>query len=178
MNKILSPLSGIAIACSLCITFFSFHAFAGETTFSHQYLSLTLPDGWVIGKVPAGSQKETIGYLQSKNIKGSTITVDCYRGFLHTWASTRIRGLKTIAAAYPAGQESLKKPYKIRTAGGKGKAELWRGYVQVGDMTVSLHSPMATVKTKNCWLVMIGFTPDSTAEALDQDFFKIVKSAR
>ncbi|MFQ5585790.1 MAG: hypothetical protein ACE5GF_03090 [Thermodesulfobacteriota bacterium] len=80
MKKIFFPLSSIAIACLLCITVFSFHAFAGETTFSHQYLSLTLPDGWIISTVPAGSQQETVGYLRSKSIKGSTITVDCYRG--------------------------------------------------------------------------------------------------
>jgi hypothetical protein len=34
------------------------------------------------------------------------------------------------------------------------------------------------VRTKQCWLLMIGYTPDSSGAQLDEDFIKIIKSAQ
>ena len=151
---------------------------AGGQVFSHQYLKLELPDGWSSAKLPDGAGKESIGILKSKKIKGASITLDCYRGGLHTLSSTRIRALGTIGAAYPDGQKQLQKPRKVRAKGGKGKAELWRGYVKVGDQMVTLVSPMAALKTKHCWLVVIGFAPESKTDALQADFTEILHSAQ
>ncbi|GMR21370.1 MAG: hypothetical protein BMS9Abin36_1970 [Gammaproteobacteria bacterium] len=166
------------ISCLISSYFSIATAFASGSEFSHKYLTLDLPEGWSTGQVPEGSEKQTIGVLKSSSIKASSITLDCYRGALHTHASTRIRGLNTISATYPAGQEQLKKPYKIKTQGGKGKAELWRGYIKIGNQTVALQTPMAAIKTKHCWLVALGFTPDSSGEAMEKDFLTIMKSAR
>jgi len=163
----------------VCLSLFiSSQALAGSDKFTHQYLTLVLPDGWAVGKVPKGSDKQTIGVLTSKKIKGASITVDCYRGMLQTKASTRIRGLKLLGVVYPKGQEHLKKPYKVKTESGKARAELWRGYLQAGNQTIGLISPMAILKTKNCWLLMIGYTPESTAKELEEDFLEILKSAK
>jgi len=159
----------------------SSNLYAGDAPakqFKHQYLTLDLPDGWKVGQVPKGSAKETIGVLKSETIAGASITLDCYRGALHTHASTRIRALNTISAVYPAGQKQLKEPYRVKAKGGKGNAELWRGYIKVGDLTVTLISPMAELKTKHCWLAMIGFAPETATAALEKDFLKILKSAR
>jgi len=146
--------------------------------FKHQYLTLDLPSGWKTYPAPDGSPKESIGVLKSDNIAGTSITLECYRGAFHTHASTRIRALNTISAAYPAGQKQLKKPYRVKAKGGKGNAELWRGYVKVGDLMLTLISPMAELKTKHCWLIMIGFAPETATAAIEKDFLAILKSAR
>ncbi len=159
----------------------SSNLYASDTSakqFKHRYLTLDLPAGWKVGQVPKGSAKETIGVLKSGTIAGASITLDCYRGAFHTHASTRIRALGTISAAYPAGQKQLKEPYRVNARGGKGNAELWRGYVKVGDLMISLITPMAELKTKHCWLAMIGFAPESKTAALQKDFDAILKSAR
>ncbi len=168
----------LSISCIISLYFSVTIAFASGSEFSHKYLTLDLPEGWSAGQVPEGSEKQTIGVLKSSTIKASSIILDCYRGALHTHASTRIRGLNTISATYPAGQEHLKKPYKIKTQGGKGKTELWRGYIKIGNQTVALQTPMAAIKTKHCWLVALGFTPDSSGKAMEKDFLTIIKSAR
>lgn len=146
--------------------------------FKHQYLTLDLPAGWKTYPAPDGSPKESIGVLKSDKIAGASITLECYRGAFHSHASTRIRALNTISAVYPAGQKQLKKPYRVKAKGGKGNAELWRGYIKVGDLMVSLISPMAELKTKHCWLVMIGFAPETATAAIEKDFLAILKSAR
>lgn len=145
--------------------------------FSHQYLTLDLPDGWSVGEVPAGSP-DTIGMLTSSAIPGASITLDCYRGALNTHTSTRIRGLNTLAAALPAGQEQLSEPEKVKTSGGKGTMEKWHGNIPVGNMVVTLATPMAILKTRDCWLVGIGYAPDSSRDALQKDFEAIMKTAR
>jgi len=159
------------------LSLLTLNASAGEQ-FKHQYLTLDLPDGWTTGPIPAGSAKETIGVLKAGKIPGASITLDCHRGPMHTHASTRIRGLGTLSAVYPQGQKMLKKPYRVKAKGGKGNAELWQGFIKAGDITVALQSPMAELKTRDCWLVMIGFTPESTAAQLEKDFLTILKSAR
>ena len=163
------------------IIFLASNLYAGDAAaeqFKHQYLTLDLPAGWKVGQVPKGSARETIGVLKSETIAGASITLDCYRGALHTHASTRIRALGTISAAYPAGQKQLKEPYRVKAKGGKGNAELWRGYVKVGDLMVTLITPMAELKTRHCWLAMIGFAPETKIAALQKGFDAILKSAR
>ncbi|MBE9516551.1 MAG: hypothetical protein IME93_06195 [Proteobacteria bacterium] len=150
--------------------------FAGDG-FTHKHLNLDLPTGWTAHLADAKAAPH-LGTIKSSNIAGTSITIDCYRGAFHTLTSTRIRGLNTIAAAYPAGQEQIKKKRKIKTNNGKGVWESWKGYVKVGDMTVALSSPMANVKTPDCWLVMIGYTAESNSAQLEKEFLTILKSAR
>lgn len=162
----------------LLFSLFASHSLYAADGFSHQHLKLDLPDGWTAHPADAKAAPH-VGTVKSTSIAGTSITLDCYRGALkHTLTSTRIRALKTLAGAYPAGQEQLKKKQKIKTQGGKGIWESWKGYVKAGDMTVALSSPMGMIKTKDCWLVAIGFTAEANAEKLEKDFLAIIKTAR
>jgi hypothetical protein len=157
---------------------FAVQALAEGNVFEHEYLSLTLPDGWVTQDIPSNFEKEVIGWLKSEKIPGTSITVLCYRGRRYNYSKIRIGGLKTIAAVYPKGQEMLKKPTKIRTDSGyKAVVELWRGAVDTDGQTVFLQTPMGIIKTKHCWVLMLGYTPDSSGPQLEEDFIKIVKTA-
>lgn len=157
---------------------FAAQGVAQENVFTHEYLSLKLPEGWVAQEIPSNFEKEVIGWLKSEKIAGTSITVHCYRGWRYNYSSVRIGALKTIASAYPQGQKMLKKPTKIKTeSGGTAVVELWQGAVDAGGQTVLLQSPMGIVRTKQCWLLMIGYTPDSSGAQLDEDFIKIIKSA-
>lgn len=149
---------------------------AGES-FSHKYIHFDLPDGWS-ASLANESELPHVGKITSADLPGTSITVDCYRGAFHSKASTRIRALNTIAAAYPAGQEMVKEKNKIKTQKGKGTWESWKGYVQVDNQVAILSSPVASVKTKHCWLVMIGFTPEKNQDKLEKDFLAILKTAR
>ena len=150
---------------------------AGDS-FSHKHLNLDLPAGWSAHPAAAADAPH-LGTLKSANIPGTSITLDCYRGKLHSQASTRIRALKTVAAAYPAGQEQLAKEKKIKTRGGKGSWETWKGFVNIGNnQMVTLVSPMASIKTPDCWLVMVGYTAEANAGKLETDFLSILNSAR
>ncbi len=151
-------------------------AFAGNI-FDHKYIKLDLPEGWTAYPA-AEADLPHAGTIKSTSIAGTSITMECYRGVLHALSSTRIRGLGLIAAAYPAGQEQVKTKAKISTKDGKGIWETWRGYVQVGNQKVALISPMAMIQTPDCWLVMIGYTAEASAEQLEKDFLTIVESAR
>jgi hypothetical protein len=164
-----------SLACAVSSYGVGSHA----SEYKHQHLSLTLPAGWEATEIAVGSGKELIGQFRSKNAAGTSILTYCYRGMLHTKASTRIRGLNLIGASYPAGQELLKKPHKVKTnSGKKASVELWQGYVKVKNTTVPLISPMAVMKTKHCWLLMVGFAPTATGEQLDHDFLALLKTAR
>jgi hypothetical protein len=163
---------------TLAVLLIPIQALAEENVFEHQYLSLTLPEGWVSQDIPANFEKEVIGYLKSEKIPGTSITVHCYRGRRYNYSNIRIGGLKTIASVYPKGQEMLKKPKKTRTdIGYKAVVELWRGAVASSGLTVFLQTPMGIVKTKHCWILMLGYTPDSSGPQLEEDFMKIIRSA-
>lgn len=150
-----------------------------QTAFEHEYLSLTLPEGWVSQSIPSNFEKEVIGWLKSENIAGASVTVSCYRGWRYNYSNVRRAGLKTIALTYPKGQEMLKKPTNINTDNGyEAKVELWRGGLDSGGRTVMLQSPMAVMRTKNCWLLMIGYVADGSGSLLDKEFTEIVKSAK
>ncbi|MBW1946269.1 MAG: hypothetical protein JRJ51_26175 [Deltaproteobacteria bacterium] len=119
------------------------------------------------------------GTLQSKSIPGASILIFSYRGALLNYTNIRIRGLKSLAVVYPKGQKQLKKPKKIRTEKGyKPKVELWQGFLDAGSMTVALQSPMAVMKTKKSWILMIGYAPDASGAELEEDFLNILKSAK
>ena len=146
-----------------------------SSTFEHEHLSLTVPPGWVSSEIPKGVEKEVIGWLTSDYIPGATIMVVCYRGITRNFTNIRIGGLRTIAASYPKGQKSLKDKTKIRTEQGKRALyELWQGVSDAGLM----QSPMGIVKTKHCWALMIGYAPDSFGSQLEEDFMKVLNSAR
>lgn len=175
----------LLLRCALLVVFlsvlavFAVQTLAEENVLEHQYLSLTLPDGWVKKDIPSGSGKEVIGQLKSEKIAGASITVFCYRGRRYNYRKVRIIGLKSIAAAYPKGQEMLKKPTKLRTDSGyKAVVELWRGALDAGGQTVFLQTPMGIVRTRHCWLLMLGFTADSSGAQLEEDFMKIVKAVK
>jgi hypothetical protein len=154
------------------------YAEGGQAEFKHKHLSLTLPAGWSV-KQDAKTGKELIGWLQSESIPGASIIIYSYRGALINYANVRIRGLKRLAIDYPKGQKQLKKPKKIRTEKGyKPKIELWQGFIDAGNMTVALQSPMAVMKTKKSWILMIGYVPDSSGAKMEADFLKILKSAK
>ncbi len=162
----------------LAVVLIAVQALAEGNVFEHEYLSLTLPDGWVTQEIPSNFEKEVIGWLKSEKIPGTSITVSCYRGRRYNYSSIRIAGLKTIAAVYPKGQEMLEKPKKIKTdIGYKAVVELWRGAVETGGQTVFLQTPMGIVKGKHCWILMLGYTPDSSGPQLEEDFMKIIKTA-
>ena len=164
---------------TLAVLLIAIQALAEEKALEHEYLSLTLPDGWVTQDMPSNFEKEVIGWLKSKKIPGTSITVSCYRGRRYNYRKIRIAGLRTIAAACPKGQEMRKKPTKMRTDSGyKAVVELWRGAVDAGGHTVSLQIPMGIVRSKHCWVLMLGYTPDSSGQQLEEDFTRIIKTAR
>jgi len=171
-------LSSLGLCLVVLLLPFSANA---ESQFSHQYLTLTLPDGWYEGKIPPGSEREVIAVLKTKKIKGASIMVMCYRGggFMYRGTKTRIRGLKTIAAVYPEGQKMMKKPYKFEAdSGRRASVEHWIGNLKVGNLTVTLFTPMAVLKSKHCAALFLGFTASNSAEALTDDFLKILKTAK
>jgi hypothetical protein len=153
-------------------------ASGSPTVFEHDSLTLTLPEGWVSHEIPANFEREVIGWLKSTEIPGASISVLCYRGWRYNYRNVRIGGLRTVAAAYPAGQKALKNPTKIKTDNGyKAAVELWQGVANTGGQTVLLQSPMVILKTRGCWLLMIGYAPDASGPQLEEDFTKIFMSA-
>ncbi len=160
-------------------TGYTSQVFAQENVFSYNNFSLTLPGGWVNQDPAKGSEKEVVGSLKSEKIPGTTILVLCYKGWRYNYRSVRIAGLKAIAAAYPKGQEVLKKETKLKTDGGlTAVTELWRGFTDAGGTTVSLQTPMGIMETKAGWILLLGFTPESSGAQLEEDFLKMVKSAK
>jgi len=166
-------------ALLLGLTGFTFQVFAQENVFNYNHFSLTLSEGWVKQDPPKGSEKEVVGSLKSEKIQGTTILVLCYKGWRYNYRSIRIAGLKTIASVYPKGQEALKKETKLKTDGGlTAVTELWRGFVDAGGTTVSLQTPMGIMETKAGWILLLGFTPESSGAQLEEDFLKMIKSAK
>jgi hypothetical protein len=158
---------------------FAHQAVSQENTFTYDQFSFTLPEGWAKQDVSKGSEKETVGSLKSEKMKGTSILVFCYKGWRYNYSNVRIVGLKTIASVYPKGQEQLKKETKLKTDGGLAViAELWRGAVDAGGTTVFLQTPMGIIKSRAGWILMLGFTPDSSGGQLEEDFLKMIKSAR
>jgi hypothetical protein len=152
---------------------------AQENTFTYQNFSLSLPAGWSVQGIPKGSEKEVVGSLKSDKIAGTTVLVFLYSSWRYNYNTVRIVGLKTIGATYPKGQEMLKKPTKMKTDGGYTAAvEFWKGALDAGGQTVFLRSPMGIMKAKPGWILMLGFTPDSTGDQLEEDFVKMIQSAK
>jgi hypothetical protein len=161
------------------LTGFTFQAFAQEKVFNYNNFSLTLPEGWAEQDVSKGSEKEVVGSLKSEKIPGTTILVLCYKGWRYNYRNVRIAGLKTIASVYPKGQKMLKKETKVKTDGGlTAVTELWQGAVAAGATIVLLQSPMGIMETKAGWILMLGFTPESSGAQLEEDFLKMIKSAK
>jgi hypothetical protein len=152
--------------------------YAQGRSFTYKNLTLSLPDGWASQDITKNSEKELIGSFKSEKIVGTTVLVFCYTGWPYSnYSNVRIAGLKTIAASFPKGQEMLKRPTKMKTDGGYAAViEFWKGAVDAGGQTVFLRSPMGIIKTKVGWIMMLGFTPDSTGDQLEEDFLKMIKS--
>lgn len=174
------------ISRALWLTIFLFgsiglvpHAFALEETFSYESFSLTLPDGWVMQDIPKGSEKELIGSLKSQDIPGTSVLILCYKGGRYNYSSVRIIGLKTIASVFPRGQEMLGKQTNVKTDGGLTAAvELWRGAANESGASAFLRAPMGIIETKAGWILMLGFTPDTTGPQLEEAFLKMIQSAK
>ncbi len=144
--------------------------------FEHQYLTLTLPAGWRSAELQPNFEKEIIAWLRSDTIPGASIMASCYRGMGYNHGKVRIGGLKTIAAVYPKGQKMIKEKTKTKTGGGsKAVVEVWQGLTDTG---VVMQSPMAVVKTKDCWALMIGYVQDAYGPQLEEDFMKVLDSAK
>jgi hypothetical protein len=158
---------------------FLVQSFGQGTPFTHKDISLTLPEGWVTQDIPGNFEKETVAWLKSEKIAGASILVFCYKGRRQNYASVRIAGLKTIGSSYPKGQEMVKKPEKIKTDTGLTAVyEYWRGAVEASGQTVLLESPMGIFESKSGWILMLGFTPSASGPRLEEDFLKILKSAK
>jgi hypothetical protein len=179
MNKRYGFMSKCCFLMSIVVfvLFSSTNVFAEQNMFNHKLLKLTLPDGWSVNK-DAATDNELIGVIKSESIPGASILIFSYRGIKINYRNVRIRGLKRIAADYPKGQNHLKKPVTIKNDNGyKPKFELWQGFLDAGNMTVALQSPMAAMKTKKSYILMIGYVPDASGTRMEEDFIKILKSA-
>ncbi|HWR71811.1 MAG TPA: hypothetical protein VN604_01435 [Nitrospirota bacterium] len=144
--------------------------------FEHQYLTLTLPAGWRSQELQPNFEKEIIAWLRSDTIPGASIMASCYRGMGYNHGKVRIGGLKTIAAVYPKGQKMIKEKTKTKTgSGSKAVVEVWQGLTDTGTV---MQSPMAVVKTKDCWALMIGYVQDAYGPQLEEDFMKVLESAK
>lgn len=154
-------------------------AFAQGMPFTHKDISLTLPEGWVTQDIPSNFEKETVAWLRSEKIAGASILLFCYKGRRQNYRSVRIAGLKTIGSSYPKGQEMVKKPEKIKTDTGLTAVyEYWKGAVEASGQTVFLESPMGIFENKSGWILMLGFTPAASGPKLEEDFLKILKTAK
>ena len=161
------------------LTGFFSQVLAQENIFNYNNFSLMLPEGWVKQDISKGSEKEVVGSLKSEKIAGTTVLVFCYKGWRYNYSSVRIAGLKSIAAVYPKGQEMLKKETKLKTDGGlTAVTEFWRGAVDASGTTVFLQTPMGIMDSKAGWILMLGFTPDASGAQLEEDFLKMIKSAK
>lgn len=155
----------------------SSYGLAGQAQFKHKLLTLTLPEGWSV-QTDVATSDILIGALKSETVPGSSILIYSYRGMKINMRNVRNRGLLNLDKEYPKGQKQLKKPETIRTDSGyKARMELWLGLIDVGNMTVVLHSHMAVMKTKNSYILMMGYTPEATSVQMEKDFIEILKSA-
>ena len=136
-------------------------------TFSHPWVNLILPAGWYIDKIPGNFEKEIIGWFKTPKYSGGSIMLMGHRG-RYNHRKIRIGGLRTIAAAYPQGQEQLKDMDRHRTEAGNFDAryELWKGWVSGTVM----QSPMVIFKTRHCWVLMIGYVADKDGAEFEKDF--------
>lgn len=50
--------------------------------------------------------------------------------------------------------------------------------LDAGGTTVSLQTPMGIMETKAGWILLLGFTPESSGAQLGEDFLKMIKSAK
>ena len=67
----------------------------------------------------------------------------------------------------------------MKTDGGYTAAvEFWKGALDAGSQTVFLETPMGIMETKAGWILMLGFTPESSGSQLEEDFLKMIKSAK
>ena len=165
-------------AAMVLMLFGNSYAVAEQAQFKHQYLTLNLPAGWSVNKAVVPGEI-LIGGLKSETIPGSSILIYAYRGMRINMRNVRARGLLNLDAEFPKGQKHLKKPKKIRTDSGyKAQIELWLGLIDAGNMTVALQLPMAVIKTKKSYILMIGYTPEATGSKMEEDFLNILKSAK
>jgi hypothetical protein len=161
------------------LTGFAHPVVAQEATFNYDNFPLTLPEGWMKQDLPKGSEKEVVGFLKSDKIQGTTILVLCYKGWRYIYRSIRIAGRKTIVSVYLKGQEALKKETKLKTDGGlTAVTELVQGFFDAGGTAVFLQTPMGTMETKAGWILLLGFTPESSGAQLEEDFLKMIKSVK
>jgi hypothetical protein len=169
----------IAQRFSFWIDWICSQVFAQENIFNYNNFFLTLPEGWVRQDISKVSEKEVVGSFKSEKIAGTNVLVLCYKGWRYNYSSVRIAGLKTIAAVYPKGQEMLKKETKLKTDGGlTAVTELWRGALDASGTTAFLQTPMGIMETKAGWILMLGFTPDASGAQLEEDFLKMIESAK
>jgi hypothetical protein len=169
----------VAFTFFILLTVLTSQVCAQENAFTYKNFSFSLPEGWSAQAIPAGSGKEVIGSLKSEKIAGTSVLVFLYSSWRYDYNWVRIVGLKAIDATYPKGQKMLKKPTKMRTNGHYiAVVESWLGGVDAGGQTVFLRTPMGIMETKPGWILMLGFTPEATGDQLEEDFLKMIQSAK
>jgi hypothetical protein len=153
--------------------------FAQEDVFEYGDFSVKLPKGWAQQEVSRGAEKELIGSLKSEDLPGTTVLIFFYKDSQFSYSDIRLIGLKTIASVFPKGQEMLKGGMKVITDGGLAAViELWRGLADVKGTSAFLRVPMGIIGIKRGWIVMLGFTPESTGAQLEEAFSSMIRSAR
>jgi hypothetical protein len=169
----------VSIIFFMLLMGFASQVCAQENAFTYKNFSFSLPEGWSAQAIPAGSEKEVIGSLKSEKIPGTSVLVMLYSSWIHDYSWVRITGLKTIAATYPKGQKMLKKPTKMKTNGRyTAVVESWLGAIDAGGLIVNLRTPMGIMEVKPGWILMLGFTPETSGDQLEEDFLKMIKSAK
>ncbi len=178
MRLALNPMSWLHVYLLVFIAFAN-PVLAQEDVFEYGDFSLKLPKGWAQQGVSRGAEKELIVSVKSEDFPGTTVLIFFYKDARFNYSDIRIIGLKTISSVFPKGQEMLKGGMKVNTDGGlTAVVELWRGLADVKGTSAFLRVPMGIIGTKRGWIVMLGFTPESTGAQLEEAFSSMIHSAR
>jgi hypothetical protein len=146
--------------------------------FMHPNLSVVLPAGWIIEKAPMHMGEDIITRFQSDRLSAS-INVYCYREAEHTEGTIREEAMHILGLGYPLRKRLLRKPESIKTENGRiATVEVWQGVFEASGDEYLMRSPLAIMKTRDCWLLMIGYAGEATGSELEEDFLKILRSAQ
>lgn len=153
---------------------------AQENTYTYNSFSLILPEGWVKQDVPTGSQVELVGVLKSTKMRGTVISIYFYNARHYSIYTVRSSIYKALEATYTKGLELIKKETKLKTDGGlTAYHALWRGALDAApSIKVYCQIPTGIINASEGLIHMIGFAPDSTGAQLDEDFMKMIQTAK
>jgi hypothetical protein len=151
---------------------------SGKGLFMHPNLSVVLPAGWTIEKAPMHMGENIITRFRSDRLSAS-INVYCYGEAEHTEGTIRKEAMHILGLGYPLRKRLLRKPGSIKTENGRiAMVEVWQGVFEAAGDEYLMRSPLAIMKTRDCWLLMIGYAGEATGPELEEDFLKILRSAQ